>query len=159
MPARHLTLVALANGEALADHHFQVGEDITNNMFACDFINLFVPEVLTGDCERRSRTALAKWIADRGAKARRIVPLEPTLAATYAGRYQFPGRIVTITREGSRLFIDVPEGNRTELFAESPTQLFLKIRPWTMTFVRAGERVARIDILDNGEIYPAQRVD
>jgi hypothetical protein len=96
---------------------------------------------------------------ERLAKARRIVPLDPTLTATYAGRYQFPGRIVTITREGSRLFIDFPRGGRTELFAESPTQLFLKIRPWTMTFVREGERVVRIDILDTGEIVPAPRVE
>ena len=187
IPARRLTLVMLVNSEALADHHYQVGEDITHNVFACTFINTFVPEVAgerggsgpsgpgtpeaareatptsptarSTDCERTSRIALEKWIADRRAKARRIVPLDPTLAAAYAGRYQFPSRIATITREGSRLFLDFPKGGRAELFAQSPTQLFLKIRPWTMTFVRAGERVARIDILDNGEIYPAQRVD
>ncbi len=176
IPARRLTLVMLVNSEALADHHYQVGEDVTHNVFACSFIHAFVPEVAnersvpdspapasptapSTDCERTSRTALEKWIADRSAKARRIVPLEATLAAAYAGRYQFPGRIVTITREGSRLFIDFPEGSRTELFAESPTQLFLKIRPWKMTFVREGERVVRIDILDTGEIVPAARVD
>ena len=79
------------------------------------------------DCERTSRTALEKWIVDRRAKARRIVPLEATLAAAYAGRYQFPSRIATITREGSRLILDFPQGRRAELFAESPTQLFLKM--------------------------------
>lgn len=189
LPARRLTLVMLANSEALADHHFQVGEDITHNVFACTFIHSFVSEVAkergafdasapapgtpeapgdappvsptapSTDCQRTSRTALEKWIADRRAKARRIVPLDPALAAEYAGRYQFPGRIVTITREGSRLFIDFPQGGRSELFAESPTQLFLKIRPWTMTFVREGERVVRIDILDTGEIVPTPRVE
>ena len=188
IPARRLSLVVLANSEALADHHYRVGEDITHNVFACRFIQAFVPEVAnergaaaasapaprtpeasgdapvsptapSPDCERTSRIALEKWIADRRAKARRIVPLDPTLAAAYAGRYQFPSRIVTITHEGSRLFIDIPQGGRTELFAESPTQLFLKIRPWTMTFVREGERVVRIDILDTGEIVPAPRVD
>jgi hypothetical protein len=34
-----------------------------------------------------------KWIADRRAKARRIVPLDAKLAAAYAGRYPFPDRI------------------------------------------------------------------
>ena len=176
IPARRLTLVMLANSEALADHQFQVGEDITHNIFACSFINAFVPEIAnerrvsepsatasatapSTDCERSSRTAVDKWIADRRTKARRIVPLEATLAAAYAGRYQFPSRIVTITHEGSRLFIDFPQGTRTELFAESPTQVFLKIRPWTMTFVREGDRVVRIDILDSGEIVPAPRVE
>ena len=178
IPTRRLTLIMLANSEALADHHFQVGEDITHNVFACSFIQAFVPELenergvsdlLTlaptsstapsTDCERTSRSALEKWIADRRAKVRRIVPLEAKLAAAYAGRYQFPSRVATITREGSRLFLDFPQGGRAELFAESPTQLFLKIRPWTMTFVREGERVVRIDILESGEIVPAPRVD
>lgn len=45
IPARRLTLVMLANSEALADHHYQVGEDFTHNVFACSFINTFVPEV------------------------------------------------------------------------------------------------------------------
>jgi hypothetical protein len=45
------------------------------------------------------------------------------------------------------------------LFAEALTQLFLKIRPWTMIFVREGGRVVRIDIPDTGEIVPAPRVD
>ncbi len=44
IPARRLTLVMLANSEALADHHYQVGEDITHNVFACSFIQAFVPE-------------------------------------------------------------------------------------------------------------------
>ena len=189
IPARRLTLVMLANSEALADHQYQVGEDITHNAFACTFIDTFVPAVAnergafdasapapgtpeapgdaqpasptapSTDCERTSRIAVEKWIADRRSKARRIVPLEPTLAAAYAGRYQFPSRIATITREGSRLFIDFPRSARAELFAESPTQLFLKIRPWTMTFVREGERVVRIDILDSGQLVPAPRVE
>ena len=176
VPAQRLTLITLSNSEALADHQFQVGEDITHNVFACSFINAFVPEVAKNrdlsasptpalptapstDCERTSSTALAKWVADRHGKARRIVPLDSTLAAAYAGRYQFPSRIVSITREGSRLFIDLRPDGRNELFAESPTQLFLKIRPWTLTFVREGERVVRIDILDSGQIVPAPRVE
>ena len=45
IPERRLTLLVLANSEALADHQFQVGEDITHNVFACSFIQAFVPEV------------------------------------------------------------------------------------------------------------------
>jgi CubicO group peptidase (beta-lactamase class C family) len=176
IPAQRLTLVMLANSEALADHHYQVGEDITHNVFACSFIDAFVPEVTkdgvvsddsapasptapSTDCKRTSRTALEKWITDRRAKVRRVVPLDATLATAYAGRYQFPSRIATIAREGNRLFLDFPQGGRAELYAESPTQLFLKIRPWTMTFVREGEKVVRIDILDDGEVYRALRVE
>ncbi|MDR7136102.1 CubicO group peptidase (beta-lactamase class C family) [Lysobacter niastensis] len=189
IPARKLTLILLANSEALADHHYKVGEDVTNDLFACDFINTFVPEVAdrgdkhdasptvdakpqapdkgatawstapSTDCERTSRLALDRWIADRRAKARTIVPLDPKLAAAYAGRYQFPSRIATISREGDRLFLDFPQGQRAELFAQSPTQLFVKIRPWTMNFVREGGRVVRIDIVENGETVPTPRIE
>jgi CubicO group peptidase (beta-lactamase class C family) len=186
VPARRLTLVALANSEALADHHFQVGEDITNNVFACTFLNVFVPAVANGtgakdatpttqvvpaspgdipltgpakDCERSSRTALEKWVADRRAKARKAIPLDPKLAVTYAGRYQLPHRVVTVTEEGGRLYIDVPQDDRTELFAEAPSQFFLKIRPWTLTFVKEGSQVIRLDILDSGEIVSGRKID
>lgn len=175
VPARRLTFIALANSEALADHHYQVGEDVTNDIFACDFINVFVPEVATQaapaspddipstgparDCERSSRTALAKWLADRRTKARKAIPLDPKLAAAYAGRYQLPHRVVTVTEEDGRLYLDVPQGDRSELFAETPSQFFLKIRPWTLTFVKEGSRVIRLDILESGEIVSGRRVD
>ncbi|MBF6025101.1 serine hydrolase [Lysobacter niastensis] len=173
IPAQRLTLVLLTNSEALADHHYQVGEDITNDVFACSFVNVFVPEVASDtdaaadiptsgparDCERSSRTALEKWIASRHAKARKAVPLDPKLAATYAGRYQLPHRVVTVTEERGRLYIDVPEGDRSEVFAETPTQLFLKIRPWTLTFVKEGSKVVRLDFLDNGEVVSGKKVD
>ena len=176
VPARHLTLFALANSEALADHHYQVGEDITNNVFACAFLNAFVPEVAnradakasaadiptTGpakDCEISSQAALKKWIADRQAKARKITSLDAKLAAMYVGRYQLPHRVVTVTEQGGHLYIDVPEGDRSELFAEAPAQFFLKIRPWTLTFVKEGSKVTRLDISDSGQVMSGRRVE
>jgi CubicO group peptidase (beta-lactamase class C family) len=189
VPARHLTLIAFANSEALADHHYKVGEDVTNDMFACDFINTFVPAVaLRGsgssrdalrsipegipdsarktftagpadDCGISSRTALANWKADRGAKARKAIPVDRAVLATYDGGYKLPHRVITVTEEGGHLYIDVPQGDRSELFAESPTQFFLKIRPWTLTFVKEGSQVVRLDILDNGEIVSGRKVD
>lgn len=60
---------------------------------------------------------------------------------------------------GGHLYIDIPEGDRSELFAESPTQFFLKIRPRTLTFVKDGARVIRLDILDRGEVVSAPKVD
>jgi hypothetical protein len=177
VPARRLTLIALANSEALADHHYQVGEDITNDVFTCAFLNVFVPDVAnrtdakaspsdipsTGpakDCELSSRTALEKWIADRRAKARKAIQLDSKLAAAYVGRYQLPHRVVTVTEESGRLYIDGPQGVRSELFAEAPSQFFLKIRPsWTLTFVKEGSQVTRLDIRDSGEVMSGRRVD
>jgi CubicO group peptidase (beta-lactamase class C family) len=188
VPARHLTLIAFANSEALADHHYKVGEDVTNDRFACDFINTFIPEIaLRGsggsrealppipegipdslrktftagpadDCEVSSRTALANWLADRKAKARKAIPVDRDVLAAYAGGYKLPHRVITVTEEAGHLYIDVPQGDRSEMFAETPTQFFLKIRPWTLTFVKEGGKVVRLDILDSGEIVSGQKV-
>jgi hypothetical protein len=183
IPARRLTLVLLTNSEALADHHYQVGQDITHNVFACTFLNVFVPEVANApssargappgdatpadktstapstDCERTSRSALAKWIVDRRSKARKAIPVDRALLDSYAGRYQFPHRVITVTHEDGRLYIDVPQDGRSELFAEMPTQFFLKIRPWTLTFVQEGGRITRLDILEAGEIVAGKRIE
>jgi CubicO group peptidase (beta-lactamase class C family) len=175
VPARHLTLVALANSEALADHHYQLGDNVTNDIVACDFLTTFVPDVAADatpgdpqdvpkegpatDCVRSSRTALRKWIGDRRAKARQAVPLDPKLAAAYAGRYAIVKvRTVTVTDEGGHLYIDVPQGERSELFAATPTQFFLKIRPWTLTFVPDGKGM-RLDILSQGEVFSGKKVE
>ena len=176
VPAQRLTLIALANSEALADHHYQVSEDVTNDIVACDFLNTFLPEIAvdpsTGnpmdvpasgpatDCARSSRTALRKWIGDHRIKARKAIPLDPALAAAYAGRYPLESvRTVTVTNEGGHLYIDVPQGSRSELFAETPTRFFLKIRPWTLTFVREGANGMRLDVLDNGSTVSGRKIN
>ena len=172
VPAQRLTLIALANSEVLADHHYRVGEDVTNDVFACSFLAVFVPAVAKRadtaevptegpavDCALSSRTAVDRFFADRRAKARKAIPLDPTLAAAYAGRYQLPHRVIHVTEEGGRLYIDVPQGDRSEMLAETPTQFFLKIRTWTLTFVKEGAKVTRIDILDSGQVVSGKKLD
>ena len=175
VPAQRLTFIALSNSEALADHQFKVGQDVTNNLFACSFLNVFEPAVANragtkgsrgvpssgpaNDCERSSREALERWLDDRRAGARKEIALDPKLAAAYAGRYQLPRRVLTVTEEGGRLYIDVPKGDRSELFAETSSKFFLKIRPWTFTFVKEGSKVIRLELLDGGETVIGQRVD
>jgi hypothetical protein len=186
VPARRLTLVAFANSEALADHPYKLGGgDVTNNLFACDFINTFIPEIanrasggkvsggeilsresgaepptsgVATDCDHNSRVALSNWRADRLAKARKAIPVERELLVAYAGGYQLPHRVITVTEENGRLYIDVPHGYRSEMFAESPTEFFLKIRPWTLTFVKQGEEFVRLDILDGGEVVSGAKI-
>lgn len=48
VPEKNVTLVMLANSEALIDHLYQRGEDITDNVFACNFLRLFVLEDVQG---------------------------------------------------------------------------------------------------------------
>ena len=191
VPAQRLSLVMLANSEALADHQFKVGEDITNNVFACSFLRVFVPEVANGrrrtedaeatqgtqvspgdaasssepskgpatDCERSSRTALAKWIEDRRSKAHKAIQVDPKRLEAYVGRYQFEHRVVTVSQEGSRLFIDSPKDSKSELFAESPSRFFLKILPWQFTFVQEGSRVTHLELVADGQTLRAKKIE
>jgi CubicO group peptidase (beta-lactamase class C family) len=156
VPSRRLSMVMLANSEALADHHYQINEDVTNDLFACAFLQAFVPEPAnaTGsssafaspDCAAASQTALAKWIADRKARAPRILPVDPAMLRDYVGGYDVPERrIFNVTEDDGHLYVDTGNG-RIEMFAKAPDTFFLKIRPWTAHFVREGGKVTRLDI-------------
>lgn len=169
VPSKRVSIILLANSEALADHMFQIGEDITTNVFACDFLVTFVPELANAsgptsatavaDCNAGSRAALAKWIEDRRAKAKTPIAVDPALLQAYAGRYDVPERGVwTITAEDGHLYLVGSSGKRSELLAETPNRFFLKTRPWTVTFVKEGERVTRMDIHDPALTLQAPRV-
>ncbi|GAB3368149.1 serine hydrolase [Lysobacter rhizosphaerae] len=169
VPSKHLSMILLSNSEALADHMFQIGEDITTNVFACDFLDTFVPELASAsgptsatavaDCNVGSRAALAKWIEDRRAKMRKAITVDPALLQAYAGRYDVPERGVwTMTAEDGHMYLVGSSGKQYELFAEAPNRFFLKTRPWTVIFVKEGGRVTRMDIEDTGLTLHAPRV-
>jgi CubicO group peptidase (beta-lactamase class C family) len=192
VPEKNISLVMLANSEALSDHQFQVGEDIITNVFACSFLRLFVFEDAQGhrlpdpkwgqgtqefsteitrlskrsggyayDCERNSHTAMTKWLEQRRANARVPIRVDPEILETYVGRYQAewpPNRILTVSREGDRLFINIPENDTSELFAESESKFFMKIRPYQMTFMRDESQVTHMEIVTDAETLRANRI-
>jgi len=169
VPAKRLTMILLSNSEALADHMFQIGQDITTNVFACDFLDTFVPELASAtgptsatavpDCNTGSRAALAKWIEDRRARARTPIAVDAALLKSYAGRYDVPERGVwTIIEDNGHLYVKTSTGSRYELFAETRERFFLKIRTWTVTFVKEHGKVIRLDIADTGILLEAPRV-
>ena len=90
IPARRLTLVMLANSEALADHHYQVGEDITHNVFACSFIHAFVPEV-----------ANERGVSDSVARRRHRQLHRPTASALRAAHSKSGSPTAAPRRAGS----------------------------------------------------------
>jgi hypothetical protein len=74
------------------------------------------------------------------------------------GQYQFETfpLILTVTKEDSRLVVDIPKDGKSELFAESESTFFLKIRPLQMTLtLKIGDR-SRISKLLNTERPGAQ---
>ncbi|HEU5182170.1 MAG TPA: serine hydrolase [Candidatus Polarisedimenticolia bacterium] len=163
VPGKNLSLVMLANSEALSDHQFAAGsEDITSNVFACTFLRLFLFEDSKGgECERDSQSALAKWLKIRRARARVPIQLGPQTLDTYVGQYQLetpPNRILTVSQEDGRLFLDIPRNSKSELFAESKSKFFLKVRPLQVVFVKEGGRVTRLEAVSDGQTLRAKRL-
>jgi hypothetical protein len=56
--------------------------------------------------------------------------------------------------------MNVPkDGGHAELFAESPTKFFLRIRPWDLVFVKENGKVVRLDFIEGDQTDAAPRVD
>ena len=167
VPEKNLSLIILANSEALADHQFQVGQgDIANNVFACNFLRLFVVEDMPGrrlpdDCESNSQMALSKWREERRKQARVVIQVDPKILEAYVGQYFFDAPVnqtLTVTRESSKLFVDIPLNQKTEMFAESESKFFLKIRPIQLTFIRTEGKVTHMDFLQYGQTLRAKKI-
>ena len=155
VPEKNLSLILLANTEALSDPFYQTG-GIETNVFACTFLRVFVFADPGNDygCDRVSGDAVKKWLQYRREHARRAVKLDPKLFASYVGMYQLnERRTFVVTREGDRLFIDIPRGNISEMFAEAEGKFFLKNFDAQIRFVKDG-----IEIEGNGVSWKAKKV-
>jgi hypothetical protein len=155
VPEKNFSLILLANSEALSDPFYQTG-GIETNVFACTFLRTFVfaDPGNDGGCDRVSRDAVRKWLQYRRERARRAVKLDPKLFASYVGMYRLnERRTFVVTREGDRLFIDIPRGNISEMFAEAEGKFFLKTFDAQIRFVKDG-----IEIQGNGVNWKAMKV-
>lgn len=155
VPERQVSVVLLANSEALADHGF---EDVANNVFVCSFLGLWG---YAYECERTSQASLAKWIEDRRAKSRVAVRVDPKILDSYVGQYQFAtldNRTFTVTREGDRLFFQSTNGPRMELFAESESKFFLKIRPYMFVFTKPEGQAPQLEIVEGADTFYSKRI-
>lgn len=163
VPEKNLSLIMLANSEALNGHKYAIGEPIVNDAFACAFLRVIVFEGARDlDCERPSRAAVAKWKDQRRSEARAVVPIDPATLDAYVGRYRFefdPTMILDVTRGGGKLYVDVPANQQTEVFPASPTTFFLKIRRADITFVSERGRVTHLEWAEHGERLRANRID
>jgi hypothetical protein len=92
---------------------------------------------------------------------RAVIQVDPKILETYVGQYNFDppvNQTLTVTREGSKLFVDIPIDEKTELFAESETKFFLKITAIEMIFIRTEGQVTHMDFLQNGKTYRAKKI-
>lgn len=159
VPARNLSMILLANSEALSDPFWVPGE---TNPFVCSFLRHFV---FKGDdpCKQAADTAMNKWLEGRAARAEPTISLDEAVLASYAGEYQLSEKSAhTVTRQGARLFIDIPtKDDRLELFASPKGDFFFKVTtPTRVRFVREGATVTGLEFhFGEGEApIPAKKI-
>jgi len=89
-------------------------------------------------------------------KARREIALDPSVLETYVGVYQLsPAFEIAITREGSILSLQATGQEKLQLFAESPTEFFLRIVDAQVVFEKdATGKVTRLILHQGGQRIP-----
>jgi hypothetical protein len=90
-----------------------------------------------------------------------LMKVDSQTLAAYAGKYQLsPNVVVTVTREGDRLFVIAPPGEqRVELFAESETKFVALEFDGYIAFIRneKGE-VTELTAETGGRSYKAKKI-
>jgi len=161
VPEKNLSLILLANSEALSDPFYRTG-GIETNTLACTFLRLFVFGESGNDygCERVSRDAIKTWLDRRRQRVRRAIKLDPKLIEAYPGTYELnERRTFVVVREGDKLFIDIPRGSKSEMFAEAEAKFFLKLADVQIKFLKSDKgEISGIEIVANGETLTAKKV-
>ncbi|HOY97622.1 MAG TPA: serine hydrolase [Catalimonadaceae bacterium] len=85
--------------------------------------------------------------------------VDEEILSTYVGSYELaPNFILTITKEGDRIFAQATGQGKNELFAKSPTQFFLKVVDAEVEFVKDETGKVSKLILNQGKKMEAKRV-
>jgi serine-type D-Ala-D-Ala carboxypeptidase/endopeptidase len=92
---------------------------------------------------------------------RKEISVDPVLLERYVGRYAMsPAFIITVTREGDRLFLQATGQSRLELFAASEREFFLEAVDAQVTFEMDGSgRATKLILHQNGMNQPAKRIE
>lgn len=87
------------------------------------------------------------------------VKVEEALLQAYTGGYELaPGFIITITRDGSRLFAQATGQGQFEIFPTSNTEFYLKAVEAKVVFATDAEGVINMTLYQGGQVMPGKRV-
>jgi hypothetical protein len=75
----------------------------------------------------------------------KVAAIDPATRAVFAGRYDYRGAILTVTREDNRLFAQLNGQPRFEIYPKSTNTFFWKVVEAQVTFVKD----------DNGKVIKA----
>ncbi len=85
--------------------------------------------------------------------------VEEGLLQSYTGAYELaPGFIITVTRDGSRLFAQATGQGQFEIFPKSNTEFYLKAVEAKVVFASDAEGVINMTLLQGGMVMPGKRV-
>jgi CubicO group peptidase (beta-lactamase class C family) len=95
-----------------------------------------------------------------GPKVRKEVVVDPKVLDGYVGRYELaPNFVLTVTRDGSQLFVQATGQPMLEVFAESDRKFFYKAVDAQITFAVDEQGRATSLVLDqNGADVPGKRI-
>ncbi|MGO8701583.1 MAG: serine hydrolase [Limisphaerales bacterium] len=86
--------------------------------------------------------------------------ISPAALDAVAGRYDYGGPILTVTKEGSRLYAQLGDQPRFEIFPKSDTEFFWKVADAQVTFVKDNRgKVVKAVHHQNGSIINAPRLE
>jgi serine-type D-Ala-D-Ala carboxypeptidase/endopeptidase len=104
-----------------------------------------------------SKYQLAKY---EPPKERKAVKVDPKILETYVGQYELtPTILITVTREGDKLYAQAGEQPKIELYAETETKFFITVVDAQMTFVRDEKgQVTQLILHQNGRDIPAKKI-
>ena len=94
-------------------------------------------------------------------KARTEIDVDPRIYDGYVGRYQFaPGVLLTVTRDGNRLFAQLTGQPAFEVFPESTKDFFLKVVDAQLTFeIDALDKATAVVLHQLGRDQRATRIE
>jgi CubicO group peptidase (beta-lactamase class C family) len=81
---------------------------------------------------------------------RQAAKIDPAVYDDYAGEYQMPNRILTVTREGDRIFATPAGQPKAEIFPASESRFFLRVAEVEIEFVRGVDGKVTGLVLEQG---------
>ena len=106
----------------------------------------------------RSIAAEYGW-PDYQPRERVITKVDPAIYDRYVGEYEvMPGLILTVTKEGDKLFSQSQGQPRSEMLPESETTFFLRDIDAQFTFVREGGQTVRVVVRRGARDFPARKI-
>jgi D-alanyl-D-alanine-carboxypeptidase/D-alanyl-D-alanine-endopeptidase len=94
-------------------------------------------------------------------KERKIATVDPTIYDRYTGRYELaPNFVLTVTRDGNRIFAQATGQPKFEIFPESDKDYFLKVVDAQLTFETEGTEgsAKQVVLHQNGADMPGKRI-